>query len=331
MKFFAGHKRHFSADKTGIAAMEEGAAGENFLQAVWPMLVFVVVYQILLWLMEQALQYLNRMLQAGDAPAQILAFQYAHAADYRALMAALGMSLALLMVLRLCCRPGEIGFTRHMGTSWQRMFMATLAILCAAVALNFLISQAAAGKFSEGSGAIRQVTEQTAAGVESVRRQTGSVTMWIGIAVYGFLTPLAEESIFRGITLQRLYKAFLIQQCRNAVCDSSLQDNAIMENEREKRRARLLAAALSSIFFGMYHGNVAQGIYAACVGLAFCRMLEIAENLGVVVLLHGAINVAVLFLERFGGWNGAYQSAFIAALLGIALCSAAAAHRCGEL
>ena len=331
MKFFEGHKRHLSADKTSTAAMEEGTAGENFLQAVWPMLVFVVVYQILLWLMEQALQYLNRMLQAGDAPAQVLAFQYAHTADYRALMAAVGMCLALLMVLRLCCRPGEIGFTRHMGTSWQQMFMAALAILCTAVAFNLLISQAVAGNFLEGSGALRQVTEQTAAGVESAKRQTGSVTLWIGIAVYGFLTPLAEESIFRGITLQRLYKAFLIQWDRNAGCDRSLQDNAHLETRREERRARLLAAVLSSLFFGMYHGNVAQGIYAACMGLAFCRLLEISENLGAVVLLHGAINVVVLLLERSGGWNGGYQGAFMAALLGVALCSAAAAHRCGKL
>lgn len=329
MKFFAGHNRHWSADKTSTGSMEEGTAGENFLQAVWPMLVFVVVYQILLWMMEQALQYLNRMLQAGGASAQVLTFQYAHAADYRAFMAATGMSLTLLLVLRMCYRPGEIGFTRHLGAPWQKLFLTALSILCAAVVLNVLISQAATGSFSAGRGALRQAAEQTAAGVESAQQQIGSVTLWIGVAVYGFLTPLAEECVFRGITQQRLYKAILLQRVPQGQEDheNDREEAALAGAGTEGKRARLCAAVLSSLFFGMYHGNLAQGIYAVCMGLAFCRMLELAENLGAVVLLHGAINVVVLILERSGGWSGDHQGVFMAALLGIAICSAAAARQ----
>lgn len=331
MKFSAGHNHHFNADKTSTSPKEEGVVGENFLQAVWPMLVFVVVYQILLWMLEKGLQYANLMLQEGGAPARVLTFQCAHAADYRALMAALGMSLSLLLVLRLCCRPGEIGFTRHLGAPWQKLFLTALSVLCAAVVLNVFISQAATGGFSEGR--LRQAVEQTAAGVENAQRQTGSVTLWVGIAVYGFLTPLAEECIFRGITMRRLYKVILLQRMPQGEKEYEVgrEKEGVLGEDDAGKRARLLAAVLSSLFFGLYHGNVAQGIYAACMGLAFCRMLEIAENLGVIVLLHGAVNVAVLLLERSGGWNSGYQSSFLAVLLGVALCSAAAAHRWTEL
>lgn len=328
MKFCAGHKHHFSADKTGTGSLEEGTAGENFLQAVWPMLVFVVVYQLLLWIMERGLQYVNLMLQEGGAPARVLAFQYAHAADYRALLAAIGMSLALLLVLRLCCRPGEIGFTRHLGASWQKMFLTALSVLCAAVALNVLITQVVLDGFATGSGALRQAAEQTAAGVESTQRQTGSVTLWIGIIVYGFLTPLAEECVFRGITLKRLQKAVLADGLpwRSDEDPAKPGEDSLSREKTKQRHAWYRAAVLSSIFFGMYHGNLAQGVYAACMGLAFCRMLELAENLGAVVMLHGAINAAVLLLERSGGWNGDHALPLLSTLLGIAICSGAAAH-----
>lgn len=331
MKFFAGHKSRLKTDKTGTGSLEEGAACEDFLQAVWPMLVFIIVYQILLWGMERALQYGNQMLQAGGASAQVLAFQCAHAADEQALIAAVGMSITLTVVLRLCCRPGEIGLTRHMGAPWQKAFLAALSILCGTVALNLLISHTVTGGFSAGRRAAGQTLNQTAAAVESMQRQTGGVTLWLGITVYGCLTPLAEECIFRGITLRRLYKTFLLQRLpQGSVSETDPEAAASCINGAEKRRAWLLAAALSSLFFGMYHGNLAQGIYAACAGFAFCRFLALTENLGAAAVLHGAINTAVLLLEQSGNWDGVHFLPFLAALVGTAVCSAAAAHRWGQ-
>lgn len=330
MKFFAGHDRRLKTDKTGTGPLEEGAACEDFLQAVWPMLVFIIVYQILLWGMERALQYGNQMLQAGGASAQVLAFQYAHAADEQALIAAVGMSITLTVVLRLCCRPGEIGLTRHLGASWQKVFLAAVSILCGAVALNLLISHAVTEGFSAGSRAAGQTLNQTAAGVESMQRQTGDVALWLGILVYGCLTPLAEECIFRGITLRRLYKTFLMQRLpQGSVSETDPEAAASCINETEQKRAWLWAAALSSLFFGMYHGNLAQGIYAACAGFVFCRFLVLTENLGAAAVLHGAINTAVLLLEQSGNWDGVHFLPFLAALVGTAACSGAAAHRCG--
>lgn len=328
MKFCGGHKHHLRTDKTGIGSLEEGTAAENYLQAVWPMLVFVVVYPILLWMMEQGLQYVNQMLQAGDVPVHILVFQYAHAADYQALFAAVGMCITLLIVVRLCCRPGEIGFTRHMGASWQKLFLTACSILCGAVALNLLITQSVTGGILGGNGALREAMDSTAAGVENMQRQNGTVTLWVGIAVYGFLTPLAEECIFRGITLRRLYKVFLWRvHSRNGSGAAKPKESFPDKEASEERNAWLLAAAISSLFFGMYHGNPVQGIYAACMGFAFCRMLKLSENLGVVVLLHGAINAVVLLMEQSGNWNGNHLVPLLSVLVGVAICSGAAAYR----
>ena len=61
------------------------------------------------------------------------------------------------------------------------------------------------------------------------------------------------------------------------------------------------AMVISGLIFGMFHGNVVQGIYAFAVGLFFAQVYEAGKTLFLPVLAHMAVN-AVSLLEAQTGW-----------------------------
>ena len=129
--------------------------------------------------------------------------------------------------------------------------------------------------------------------------QAGRVSLPLGILIYGVLSPLAEETVFRGITLQRLY--------------------LLCHEKKSGKTAFLLAAGLSSLLFGIYHGSLVQGLYAAAMGFLFCLFLALGGNLFRVIVLHGGANVMTLFLSQAGTFRRASASV-MAGAFGIAFC-----------
>ncbi|MCQ2512601.1 MAG: CPBP family intramembrane metalloprotease [Lachnospiraceae bacterium] len=83
------------------------------------------------------------------------------------------------------------------------------------------------------------------------------------------LTPLAEELVFRGLTFNRLknYTGFWA------------------------------ATILSSALFGLYHMNLAQGVYAFLYGIVICLIYDIFQNLWAPILLHFAGNLISVILQ----------------------------------
>ena len=89
-------------------------------------------------------------------------------------------------------------------------------------------------------------------------KSLGSVIFWLGI-----VAPIAEEMIFRWLIYLRL---------------------------RDRMRA-WAAALLSGLLFGLYHGNLMQGIYAAVLGFLFALLLEWSGNLFGSMFLHIGANL----------------------------------------
>ena len=252
---------------------------EKTARAVWPMAVFAVAYQALATLLQLGVQ---RYAQEGGA--QPLAWLSVHAADVSAMTAAASMAAAFALVLRMTY--GEVRFTGRIRGRTDRILAAAGGILALSVFLNILLA---------GSGAV--AADSSAAAASDRTRQ---VSLPLGILVYGVLGPLAEEVIFRGVTLHRI---FLV--CRERY---------------EEKKSFLLAAGLSSLLFGLYHGNAVQGLYAAIMGFAFCLFLALGRNLAAVAVLHGAVNVMTLVLSQNGVYEAVNVMPWMAAALGIAVC-----------
>lgn len=257
-------------------------------EAVLPMLMFVVIREILgsLLAILQAV-----LLQQADAG--VLAFVSVHDADLRALSGAISMAGAF--ALTLWNARGEVNL--QSGCSGEAMsgerlrargdqLIATAAgILAASVFLNLFLA---------GVGAVH-----ADAAAADASAQAGRVSLPLGILIYGVLSPLAEETVFRGITLQRLY--------------------LLCHEKKSGKTAFLLAAGLSSLLFGIYHGSLVQGLYAAAMGFLFCLFLALGGNLFRVIVLHGGANVMTLFLSQAGTFRRASASV-MAGAFGIAFC-----------
>ena len=283
-------------------------------EAVLPMLMFVVIREILgsLLAILQAV-----LLQQADAG--VLAFVSVHDADLRALSGAISMAGAFALtlwnargevnlqsgcsgeLLRSACGDGSprgaCGDRRPQGARGEAMsgerlrargdqlIAAAAGILAASVFLNLFLA---------GVGAVH-----ADAAAADASAQAGRVSLPLGILIYGVLSPLAEETVFRGITLQRLY--------------------LLCHEKKSGKTAFLLAAGLSSLLFGIYHGSLVQGLYAAAMGFLFCLFLALGGNLFSLIILHGGANVMTLFLSRAGTFRRASASV-MAGAFGIAFC-----------
>ena len=283
-------------------------------EAVLPMLMFVVIREVLgsLLAILQAV-----LLQQADAG--VLAFVSVHDADLRALSGAISMAGAFALtlwnargevnlqsgcsgeLLRSACGDGSprgaCGDRMPQGACGEAMsgerfrargdqlIAAAAGILAASVFLNLFLA---------GVGAVH-----ADAAAADASAQAGRVSLPLGILIYGVLSPLAEETVFRGITLQRLY--------------------LLCHEKKSGKTAFLLAAGLSSLLFGIYHGSLVQGLYAAAMGFLFCLFLALGGNLFRVIVLHGGANVMTLFLSQAGTFRRASASV-MAGAFGIAFC-----------
>lgn len=265
-------------------------------EAVLPMLMFVVIREVLgsLLAILQAV-----LLQQADAG--VLAFVSVHDADLRALSGAISMAGALALtlwnargevtlqstcgegMLRSAC--GEAIPEERLRVRGDQLIAAAAGILAASVFLNLFLA---------GVGVVH-----ADAAAADASAQAGRVSLPLGILIYGVLSPLAEETVFRGITLQRLY--------------------LLCHENKSRKTAFLLAAGLSSLLFGIYHGSLVQGVYAAAMGFLFCLFLALGGNLFSVIVLHGGANVMTLFLSRAGAFRSASASV-MAGAFGIAFC-----------
>lgn len=87
----------------------------------------------------------------------------------------------------------------------------------------------------------------------------------LGILYYVFLSPLAEELVFRWLLYGRIKKGFGVK----------------------------ISVVISALFFGVYHGNVPQGIYAFIMGMLLAFLYEKSQNFLLPVVFHIVANGAV--------------------------------------
>jgi len=161
------------------------------------------------------------------------------------------------------------------------MFLAALAFL-SAIGLNALFN-------------LVGLTESSQAFAQTAKAQYG-VDFWIGLVLYGVLSPFAEEAVFRGLIFNRMKRCFHYG----------------------------IALVVSSLFFGCYHGNLVQAVYGSLLGLLIAYTYEKYKSFAAPVLFHAAANVSVFAMTYHNGLSNISMGAEIlltaVSLLGAAGC-----------
>lgn len=101
-----------------------------------------------------------------------------------------------------------------------------------------------------------------------VQRSQYQIPLLWGLVLYGLISPVAEELLFRGLIYNRMKKYFSV----------------------------LPAAVVSSALFGAYHGNLVQGLYGTLLGLVIVYSYEATGDFKAPVFVHGVANSVVFIL-----------------------------------
>lgn len=109
-----------------------------------------------------------------------------------------------------------------------------------------------------------QLTENSESYSQVAEHQYG-VFFPAGLILYGVVSPLAEEIVFRGIVYSRMKKIF----------------------------SAASAVVLSALLFGLYHGNAVQGIYGFLMGMLIAYTFEKCGGFLYAFLFHAVANVSV--------------------------------------
>ena len=98
-----------------------------------------------------------------------------------------------------------------------------------------------------------------------------SGSVWLTILVSAVLAPVVEEFLFRGLVYRRL----------------------------RKHAAPVVCALVSSLLFGLVHGNLVQFVYAFLVGMLICWVYEKFKTIWAPILFHAGANLIAVILTEF--------------------------------
>lgn len=278
--------------------------------ALLPLLIFWAVYEIVLSLLQLVMNGVLGTMTSGAG----LDLMLLHSADLSAVLTAVAMAVALAVVGRTAGAEIRAFGERHKHTlfrlgltdlvhTWTFTILMAVTALCLYLGLNVLVSLTGAGIYA-GSSALGQ---------------TG-VNFSMGIAVYGMVTPFAEEAAFRGMTFTRILRLFrpenLFDEDRT-VPEEEGMDYRREEARRERHRTRrelealekrerdcdLFGMIVSSLLFGLWHGNLVQGLLGFAMGMVFSAAYYLTGNFILTVVLHAGCNIFTLLLVQTGVYN----------------------------
>lgn len=99
------------------------------------------------------------------------------------------------------------------------------------------------------------------------------VVFGIGLLLYGLVSPLAEEILFRGVIYNRMRRNF----------------------------GPFVGIVASGIFFGIFHGNLVQGVYGTVMGILIAYMYERSGKFFTPFLFHAVANLSVYTTAHLQG------------------------------
>lgn len=179
----------------------------------------------------------------------IVIFLVEHSRQTSAVVNVLAMVIAMAFVMPHFKNEGIV-YKMPQGRI-SEIFPISLIGLFMAISLNFFL-----GSLQESL----EILEY-----QEVEATQFSLPLWMGIFMYGILSPLAEEVVFRGLVYNRMRRQFGV----------------------------VMAIWGSSVLFGLYHGNLIQAIYGLLLGLLMAILYERYSSFLVPLCIHSVANIGI--------------------------------------
>lgn len=114
--------------------------------------------------------------------------------------------------------------------------------------------------------------------------------IFLELLVVGILVPISEELLFRGLIFKRLA--------------------GVMKP--------IAAMVVSALAFGIYHGNVVQGIYAFCLGMIMAACYWKFQNLLAPICMHMVANIVSVCITEIEVITNLFEKNTVSIVLTIA-------------
>lgn len=141
--------------------------------------------------------------------------------------------------------------------------------ITAALALNIGIELLSQAMSAAGNPVLDSEKYET---VETIQY---SVPIWLGIVLYGIVSPTVEEMVFRGVIYNRIKKFYSVPR----------------------------AIVASALLFGIFHGNLPQFLYGTAMGILMALCYECSGCFAAPVLMHMAVNSFVFLMSQSVAWG----------------------------
>ncbi len=117
---------------------------------------------------------------------------------------------------------------------------------------------------------------ESSASYQDVAQQQYGVLFGAGMILYGLISPITEEIVFRGLIFNRMRRYF----------------------------PHMAAVVVSGVLFGIYHGNLVQGLYGGCMGILMAYLYERMHSFFIPCLFHATANLMVYMIAQNAALHG---------------------------
>lgn len=232
-----------------------GMDGQNSLQKAWEVLFPYLLYYLAYSAAYIILTFLQEALMKSQDEVY-RSFMTKQAATVAGVMGGLGMMFGILPILPMLKK--ELRLRRDMSNQEKNrqnlakdILFTVIVAFASSLGLNILLTLTG---FADSAQTYREVADS----------QYG-VAFVVGLILYGLISPLAEEVVFRGVIFNRMRRLY----------------------------GPVLAIVASALFFGAFHGNMVQGVYGGCMGILMAYLYERSGRFAVPFYFHMAANLAV--------------------------------------
>lgn len=224
---------------------------ENSLYKIWavltPLIVYYVTYYaaflLIIYLCNAVMEYFGGGLQAYVAE---------HGGTLTELVGGVSMLIGVVPLVPMFRQ--ELSVRRENTGKTSAILITVILAMSSSVALNVLLSLTGLVQASES--------------YQDVASHQYSVVFGVGAILFGLISPIVEEIVFRGLVFNRMRRYY----------------------------PAATAIIVSGVLFGAYHGNLVQGLYGGCMGILLAYTYERMKSFFFPCLFHAAANLTVYTL-----------------------------------
>ncbi|MCM1155752.1 MAG: CPBP family intramembrane metalloprotease [Ruminococcus flavefaciens] len=221
-----------------------------------PVILFYFVYTfVLLGLPSIVMKLFEKILQVTEN--DLYVWIASGEEMFRAVLNGLSMLVGILPLIPGFGKEIKKHESSWPGKSYKGVLLTIILAAASSITINILFIKLHILEMSES---YQQVSEHQY-----------SVAFGIGLFLYGCISPLAEEVLFRGIIYNRLKKYFSIK----------------------------VSILVSALFFGVYHANLVQGIYGFLMGMLIACVYERFSSFVYAFLFHAVANAVVYTVMNY--------------------------------